>query len=61
MTCVAMLLTAAVGLVLTLRLMRIAHLVPLTLLPGVRALAFSATARGRTGPPAEWEFSVVRC
>jgi hypothetical protein len=61
MLCVAMLLTAAVGVLLALHLMRVVHRAPLSLLPAVRVATFRATARGGTGPPAVSEFSVVRC
>lgn len=61
MLCAAMLLAAAAGVLLALRLLRVALRTPLSLRPLVRVPAFAATARARTGPPAAWEFSVVRC
>ena len=61
MLCVAMLLAAAVGVLLGLRLRLIAHRAPLSLMPVVRVPTFPATARAGTGPPAAWKFSVVRC
>lgn len=61
MLCVAMLLTAAVGVLLALRLMRLVRRAPPALLPATHVLTLPATARAGTGPPAVWEFSVVRC
>src|ERR687897_13466 len=61
MFCAAMLLAAAAGVLLTLRLVRPGHRAPLSLRLLFRALAIAATARAGTGPPAVWGFSVVRC
>ena len=61
MLCAAMLLAAAAGVLLAVRLVRIAHGVPLGLRPLFRVPTLPATARAGTGPPAVWEFSVVRC
>ena len=61
MLCAAMLLAAAIGVLIVLRLLRVVHRAPLSLVPAVRVPTFSATARAGTGPPAVWEFSVVRC
>lgn len=59
--CGAMLLAAAAGLLLALRLVQFGHLAPASLRPLFRVPAFPATARAGTGPPPVWEFSVVRC
>jgi hypothetical protein len=61
MLCVAMLLAAVAGVLLTLRIVRFAHHAPLSLRPLFRVPTFPATARAGTGPPAVWEFCVVRC
>ncbi len=61
MLCVAMLFAAAAVVLLTLRLVRFAHRAPLSLRPLFRVPTFPANARVGTGPPAVWEFSVVRC
>lgn len=61
MVCAAMLLAAAVGALVALRLVRFAYRAPLSLIPAMRVPAFPVTSRAGTGPPAVWEFSVVRC
>lgn len=61
MLCVAMLLAVAVTVLLRVRLARVAHRTPLGLRPLFRVPTFPATTRAGTGPPAVWEFSVVRC
>jgi hypothetical protein len=61
MLCAAMLLAAAAGLLLVRRLVRVASRPPASLRPAVRVPSLVATARAWTGPPAVWEFSVVRC
>lgn len=61
MLCAAMILLTAAGVLLARRLLRVAFRPPLSLRPQVRVPAFAATARCGTGPPAVWEFSVVRC
>jgi hypothetical protein len=61
MLCAAMVLAGAVGVLLALRLQPFGRLAPLHLRAPVRGSTLPATARQGTGPPAVWEFSVVRC
>ena len=61
MLCAAMLLAAAAGVLLVLRLRRLSRgtLLAITQLP--RAVTALVSSRLGTGPPAVWEFSVIRC
>ena len=61
MLCAAMVLAAAAGVLLVLRLWRLAHATVLGLKARVQAVRTFASDRLATGPPAVWEFSVVRC
>lgn len=61
MLCAAMLLSAATGVLLVLRLRRLAPATVLGLKARVQTVRTFASDRLATGPPAVWEFSVVRC
>ncbi len=59
--CLAMLLTAASGVLLALLLRRVAHAGRLQLAPLHRRFRNVAAAGAGAGPPYLWDFSVVRC
>jgi hypothetical protein len=61
MLCAAMLLAAAAGALLSLRLRRVASADGFSVARPRSATARLLTARAGTGPPYVWEFSVVRC
>jgi hypothetical protein len=61
MLCAAMILAAAAGVLLALRLLRVPFRAPSSLRLLMRVPELAATARAGTGPPPAWEFSVVRC
>jgi hypothetical protein len=61
MLCAAMLLAAPAGLLLALRLRRLARGLVLTVESWARTAGAQLPARSDSGPPAVWEFSVVRC
>ena len=61
MLCAAMVLAAAAGVLLVLRLRRLARATVLRLEARVQTVRTFASDRLATGPPAVWEFSVVRC
>lgn len=61
MLCAAIVLAAAAGVLLALRLRRLAHGTVLGLKSRVLTFRGLVSERLDTGPPAVWEFSVVRC
>jgi hypothetical protein len=61
MLCAAMLLTAAAGALLSVRLRRVASADGFSVARLRSAIVRLLAARAGTGPPYVWEFSVVRC